>query len=89
MNRMRRIPAAAVALALGLSVAATGCGKYSWPALKAQKAWKDGGTLYKSSDWKGAADRFEVAIANDPSKAEVFFYLGNCVRQPVQAEPPG
>jgi tetratricopeptide (TPR) repeat protein len=77
MTRMRRTPAAAVALALALSVAATGCGKYSWGALKAQKAWKDGGTAYKSSDWKGAADRFEVAIANDPNKAEVFFYLGN------------
>jgi tetratricopeptide (TPR) repeat protein len=77
MTRMRRTPAAAVALALALSVAATGCGKYSWGALKAQKAWKDGGNLYKSSDWKGAADRFEVAIANDPNKAEVFFYLGN------------
>jgi tetratricopeptide (TPR) repeat protein len=74
---MRRTPAAAVALALALSVAVTGCGKYSWGALKAQKAWKDGGNLYKSSDWKGAADRFEVAIANDPNKAEVFFYLGN------------
>jgi tetratricopeptide (TPR) repeat protein len=77
MTRMRRTPAAAVALALALSVAASGCGKYSWGALKAQKAWKDGGSLYKSSDWKGAADRFEVAIANDPNKAEVFFYLGN------------
>ena len=77
MTRMRRTPAAAVALALGLSVAATGCGKYSWGALKAQKAWKDGGAAYKSSDWKGAADRFEIAIANDPNKAEVFFYLGN------------
>ena len=77
MTRMRRTPAAVVALALGLSVAATGCGKYSWGALKAQKAWKDGGVAYKSSDWKGAADRFEVAIANDPNKAEVFFYLGN------------
>jgi len=77
MTRMRRTGAAAVALALGLSVAATGCGKYSWGSLKAQKAWKDGGNAYKSSDWKAAADRFEVAIANDPSKAEVYFYLGN------------
>jgi tetratricopeptide (TPR) repeat protein len=77
MTRMRRTSAAAVALALGLSVAATGCGKYSWGSLKAQKAWKDGGTYYKSSDWKNAADRFEIAIANDPNKAEVYFYLGN------------
>jgi tetratricopeptide (TPR) repeat protein len=77
MTRMRRTPATVVALALAMSVAAAGCGKYSWGALKAQKAWKDGGNMYKSSDWKGAADRFEVALANDPNKSEVYFYLGN------------
>jgi tetratricopeptide (TPR) repeat protein len=77
MTRMRRTSAAAVALALGLSVAAAGCGKYSWGALKAQKAWKEAGNLYKASDWKGAAARYEDAIASDPNKTEVFFYLGN------------
>jgi tetratricopeptide (TPR) repeat protein len=77
MTRMRRTSAAAVALVLGLSVAAAGCGKYSWGALKAQKAWKDAGVLYRGSDWKGAADKYEQVLANDPSRAEVFFYLGN------------
>jgi len=75
---MRRTSAAAVALTLGLSVAAAGCGKYSWGALKAQKAYKEANQLYQASQWKDAAAKYETAIASDPNKAEIFFYLGNC-----------
>jgi tetratricopeptide (TPR) repeat protein len=78
MTRMRRTSAAAVALTLGLSVAAAGCGKYSWGALKAQKAYKEANQLYQASQWKDAAAKYETAIASDPNKAEIFFYLGNC-----------
>src|SRR6266545_3848588 len=77
MTTMRRTSAAAVALVLGLSVAAAGCGKYSWGALKAQKAYKEANVLYQASQWKEAAAKYEDAIASDPNKAEIFFYLGN------------
>jgi tetratricopeptide (TPR) repeat protein len=77
MTRMRRTSATAVALVLGLSLVAAGCGKYSWKALKAQKDFKDASDLYKGSDWKGSAAKFESALAADPSRVEIYFYLGN------------
>lgn len=66
-----------MATVLGLSLAGTGCGKYSWNALTAQKAYKDGNALYQGSDWKGAAAKYEQALASDPSRSEIYFYLGN------------
>ena len=78
MTRMRRTAAAAVALMLGLSLATAGCGKYSWGALKAQKAYKDANVLYQASQWKDAAAKYESALESDPNKSEIFFYLGNC-----------
>jgi tetratricopeptide (TPR) repeat protein len=75
---MRRTAAAAGALMLGLSVATAGCGRYSWGALTAQKAYKDANVLYQASQWKDAAAKYESALESDPNKAEIFFYLGNC-----------
>jgi tetratricopeptide (TPR) repeat protein len=77
MRRMRQTSVLAVAVVVGLSIAATGCGKYSWGALKAQKDWKDANARYQGSDWKGAAEKYEAALASDPDRAEVYFYLGN------------
>jgi len=77
MTTMRRTSAAAAMLVLGLSVAA-GCGKYSWGALVAQKAYKEANVLYQASQWKDAAEKYESALASDPSKSEIFFYVGNC-----------
>ena len=77
MTRMRKTSATAVAVVLGLTLAAAGCGKYSWASLKAQKDWKDGGDLYRGSDWKGAAAKFESALASNPGRVEIYFYLGN------------
>ena len=69
---------AAVALVLGLSLAAAGCGKYSWSTLKAQKAYKDGNDLYQAQDWKGAAAKYEAGAGDRPqTSAEIYFYLGN------------
>jgi len=62
---------------LCLSLAATGCGKYSWGALTAQKAYKDANALYSGSDWKAAAAKYEQALSSDPSRSEIYFYLGN------------
>ena len=66
-----------LALVLGLSVAVTGCGKYSWSALKAQKAYKDGNAAYTAQDWRKAAENYEYALQQDPSRKEIHFYLAN------------
>ena len=66
-----------MAAVIGLSLAGAGCGKYSWGALSAQKAYKDGNALYQGSDWKGASTKYEQALASDPSRSEIYFYLGN------------
>src|SRR4051812_43841986 len=77
MIRMRTMSAVTVGALLCLSPAATGCGKYSWGALTAQKAYKDANALYQGSDWKAAAAKYEQALASDPSRSEIYFYLGN------------
>jgi tetratricopeptide (TPR) repeat protein len=77
MTRIRTASATAAALVLGLTLASAGCGKYSFGALKAQKAYKEANDMYKASDWKGAAAKYEYALQNDPNKAEIFFFLGN------------
>jgi tetratricopeptide (TPR) repeat protein len=77
MTRIQPTSAAAVALVLGLSLAVAGCGKYSFGALKAQKAYKEANDLYKAQDWKAAAAKYEYALQNDPNKAEIYFFLGN------------
>jgi tetratricopeptide (TPR) repeat protein len=86
---MRQTSAAAVAVVLGLTVAAAGCGKYSWGALKAQKDWKEANTLYQGSDWKGAAAKYESALASDPSRTEIYFYLGNSYDNMYKASRAG
>jgi tetratricopeptide (TPR) repeat protein len=73
----RNWSAAAVVAVVGLSVAAAGCGKWSFGALRAQKAWKEANDRYRAQDWRAAAERYEAAIAADPAKTEVYFYLGN------------
>jgi tetratricopeptide (TPR) repeat protein len=77
MTRHRTISAATTALLLGLSLAAAGCGRYSWSSLVAQKDYKDANALYGASDWKGAAAKYESALQSDPKKTEILFFLGN------------
>jgi tetratricopeptide (TPR) repeat protein len=77
----RTIPVLAAALAVGLSVAAAGCGKYSWSNMKAMKAFKDGNVAYQAQDWKKAADRYEDAIEANPDLnaggVTPYFFLAN------------
>lgn len=73
--RYRMATAAALVISVGLGSAA--CGRYSLTALKAQKAYKDANDLYRGSDWKGAAERYEYVLSLDPSRTEVYFFLGN------------
>jgi len=77
MKTIRTASATTVALVLGLSLMAGGCGKYSFSALKAQKAYKEGNDRYRAQDWKGAVAKYEYALQADPNKSEIFFYLGN------------
>jgi tetratricopeptide (TPR) repeat protein len=77
MTTTRKTSALTLAMVLGFSLAAAGCGKYSWGSLTAQKAYKDANAMYGGSDWKGAAAKYEEALKSDPDKVEIFFYLGN------------
>ena len=74
-TRYRTVTAAAVVIAVGIGAA--GCGRYSVSALKAQKAYKDANEKYKGSDWKEAAAKYEYVLQQDPSRNEVYFFLGN------------
>ena len=65
------------ALVVTIGIGAAGCGRYSINALRAQKAYKDANELYKGSDWKDAAAKYEYVLQQDPSRAEVYFFLAN------------
>ena len=74
---MRYRTAAVAALVIGVGVGTAGCGRYSLTALKAQKAYKEANDLYRASDWKNAAAKYEYVLQLDPSRTEVYFFLGN------------
>ena len=77
MMVFRKWSAVAVVAVIGLGVAASGCGKYSLSALKAQKAWKEANDRYKAQDWRAAAEKYEYALQQDPNKSEAYFFLAN------------
>jgi tetratricopeptide (TPR) repeat protein len=74
-TRYRTVTAAAIVVSLGIGAA--GCGRYSISSLRAQKAYKDANELYKGSDWKDAAAKYEYVLQQDPSRSEVYFFLAN------------
>ena len=74
-TRYRTVTAAAVVMTVGLATA--GCGRYSLSALRAQKAYKDANELYKGSDWRDAAAKYEYVLQQNPSRTEVYFFLAN------------
>ena len=73
--RYRMVTVTAIVVAAG--VATAGCGRYSIGALKGQKAYKDANELYRTSQWKDAAAKYEYVLQQDPSRSEVYFFLGN------------
>src|SRR5436305_14739781 len=83
----RPASAATVALVCGLSLASTGCGKYSISTLKAIKAFKDGNVAYAQKDWKKAASDYENVVQHEdsfdkyPQLATAYFFLGNSYDQ--------
>jgi tetratricopeptide (TPR) repeat protein len=76
-TRFRPVSVAFVIAILGASLAAGGCGQYSFRALKAKKNYREANDLYKASKWEGAAEHYEIAAANDPTLPGVYFFLGN------------
>ncbi|HET7218894.1 MAG TPA: tetratricopeptide repeat protein [Vicinamibacterales bacterium] len=77
-TRFRSVSAGAAALLLGVALATSACGQYSFSALAAKKAIKEAHELYKASKWKEAAARYEDAVAADPSLSGAHFFLANC-----------
>ena len=82
-----RAASAPLALVLGLSMLAAGCGKYSWGTLSAVKSFKDGNVLYAQKDWKKAAEKYEAVVSHEdsfeklPQLATAYFFLGNSYDQ--------
>src|SRR5829696_1197701 len=80
-TRIRTV--AVVVLAIGLSAATAGCGKYSFNNLKAMKAFKEANDHYRASRWREAAERYEAVIAAEPDTnaapdfLATYFFLGN------------
>ena len=74
---MRYRTVTAVVIVVGLGLATAGCGRYSIGALKAQKAYKDANELYRGSNWKEAAGKYEYVLQQNPDRKEVYFFLGN------------
>ena len=79
-----RSAGAYLALIVGVSVAAAGCAQIG--QIKAMKAFKDGNKLYASNDFRGAAAKYQEAVAADPagelnscgtSPGCVYFFLAN------------
>src|SRR5258708_40354910 len=85
--RFRAASTVSLALVLGLSMAAAGCGKYSWSTLSAVKHFKDGNLLYAQKDWKKAAEQYEAVVVHEdafdkyPQMATAYFFLGNSYDQ--------
>ncbi len=73
---MRMFSSGALAvLVTGLSLVAVGCGQVGM--LQAKMAFRDANTLYSGQDYRGAAAKYEEAIAADPNLTEAYFFLGN------------
>jgi tetratricopeptide (TPR) repeat protein len=71
-----RSSAACLPLVIGLGVALAGCGYLG--EVRAMKAFKDGNKLYQGNDWRGAAEKYEEALQQDPSfSKDIYFYLAN------------
>jgi tetratricopeptide (TPR) repeat protein len=76
-RRNRTASIVATVLVVGLSVAAAGCGKYSWGNLKAMKSFKDANDHYKAQQWDEAVQNYEAAVSSNPDLIAAYFFLGN------------
>jgi tetratricopeptide (TPR) repeat protein len=79
-----RSAATCLALVAGLGIALAGCTQLG--QIRAMKAYKDGNKLYSANDFRGAAAKYEEALAADPngelntcgeSPGCIYFFIGN------------
>src|SRR5690349_2920142 len=69
-----------IVLIVGLSLAATACGRYSIGSIRSSKAFKDGLEQYQKADYRGAAESFERSTQLSPDfqlAGFAYFYEGN------------
>jgi len=74
----------AVVALVGVSLAVTGCGRYSYANLKAKKSFNEAGAFYTRGDFRQAAAKYEQVV-QDPKVVEndplvggaAYFYLAN------------
>jgi tetratricopeptide (TPR) repeat protein len=72
----RRFKTASLVVVLAaFSLTLVGCGQFN--KLKAKKAIKEAHTLYQQQDYKKAAEKYEIAVQNDPDLTTAYFYLAN------------
>ena len=76
-TRFRSVSAGSLAVLLGLTVAVSACGKYSFSALSARKSIKEAHEHYKASKWREAATAYEAAVSADPTLEGAHFFLAN------------
>lgn len=68
---------------LGVTLAAAGCGRYSFGNLKAKKSFNEANALYSRGEFKAAAAKYEEVVSDpsvierDPNMGAAYFYLGN------------
>lgn len=65
------------ALAVLVSVAAAGCGKYSISNIRSLKAFQDANNMYRKQDYQAAIERYHDAIQFNPDLGFAYFFLGN------------
>lgn len=64
-------------MAVLVSIAAAGCGKYSIANIRSLKAFKDANTLYRKGEYRAAIDRYEASVTFNPELGFAYFFLGN------------
>ncbi|MEQ1759608.1 MAG: tetratricopeptide repeat protein [Vicinamibacterales bacterium] len=73
---MRRVTSRVAVLAMTVaSLALVGCGQVNM--LRAKQDVKDANGLYQSGNYQGAAEKYEEALAKDPTLADIYFFVGN------------
>lgn len=75
-DAMRRVTSRLTVLAVAMaSFTLVGCGQVAM--LRAKQDIKEANAMYQSGDYKGAAAKYEEALAKDPTLADIYFFVGN------------
>lgn len=86
MFSSRALTLAVVAMA---AVALSGCGQIN--KLRARQAVKDANPLYQGGNYREAAEKYQEALALDPTLGDIYFFVGNSydnLYRPARAGEP-